>query len=130
MHICSKTVTFPVSFFFLDLANEDCWLQAIPDDVIACSCEDMEVYFQWVVDIQEILAAWKREFSENLNYDSIHHHHHFSINLQVIGAALCTPFLVVDPEVTRGRCFEYLKLFERLNCHLIKYIYGHPEASW
>ena len=86
-------------FFFLDLTNEDCWLQAIPDDVIACSCEDMEVYFQWIVDIQQNLADWKREFSKKiLNYDSIEYYIYFYINLNNIGAALCAPFLVAGDQ--------------------------------
>ena len=91
----------------------------------------MEVYFQWIVDVQKILADWKREFSEKtLNYDSIQHYYHYYINLYIIGGALCTPFLVADPDVAEGGHSEYLKLFERLNCHLIKYISGQPEASW
>lgn len=91
----------------------------------------MLTYFKWIVDIQQILADWKKEFSEKtLNFDSIQHYNHIYSNLDNIGAALCTPFLVADPEVAEGGRSEYLKLFERLNCHLIKYISGHPEASW
>ena len=78
-----------------------------------------------------MLADWKRQFSEKtLNYDSIQHCIHFYVNLDNIGAALCVPFLVADLEIVEQVHYEYLKLFERLNCHLIKYISGHPEASW
>ena len=91
----------------------------------------MEVYFQWIVDIQQILADWKREISEKtLNYDSIQHYSHIYTNLDNIGAVLCASFLVPDPEIVEQGHYEFLKLFERLNCHLIKYISGHPEASW
>ena len=57
----------------------------------------MEVYFQWIVDILQILADWKREFSEKtLNYDSIEYYIYFYINLNNIGAAIYAPFLVAD----------------------------------
>ena len=113
------------------LAGEDCWLKTVPDDILACSSDDIQTYFKWIVEIQQILAEWKREFFEKtLNYDDIQHYNHIYINLDNIGAALCAPFLVADPEVAEGGRSEYLKLFERLNCHLIKYISGHPEASW
>ena len=113
------------------ITNEDCWLQAIPDDILACSCDDMLTFFKWIVDIQKILADWKRELSKKTcNYDSIQHYNRFYINIINIGTALCTQFLVADFEIVEGGLSEYLKLFERLNCYLIKYTSGHPEASW
>lgn len=118
-------------FLLSGLDESDCVIKSVPDDISSNSCESICTYFQWVVDIQEVFSRWKRSFyNKNLNYDDIQHYNHFYINLHNICVALCAPSLLVDTHDGEGSRNEYLKLFEKLNIHLIKYIPGQPSAGW
>lgn len=113
------------------MEGDDCLLMAVPQDIISLSCEEISSYFQWVIEIQHILGRWKKSFTDkSLTYDNLQHYNHFYVNIDNIGTALRARPLVVDPHLSEGSRNDYLKLYERLNIHLIKYIAGHPEASW
>ena len=120
-----------IVYVYLGISESNYLIKSIPNDVIGNSCDDVRAYFQWVVDVQNVFNRWKTSFSnKSLNYDDIQHYNHFYVNLHNVCTALSAASLLVDPHDGEGSRSEYLKLFEKLNIHLIKYIPGQPSAGW
>ena len=106
-------------------------LSELPADVREVRLEDMHRYFQWVIDVQAVLLLWKRKFTEqNLTFDLMLDYLHLGTHVMDVGKSLCSESLVVDSSVMEASKSQYLRLFEKLNYHLVKYIPGHPEAGW
>lgn len=113
------------------LLKEECLISEIPEDVKKLGCPEITAYFQWVLDIQNVFAVWKGKFpSMLLNFDEIlEYMKYFTHVIEVSKAINATP-LVMEMEDVKKAHEEYQKLFEALNCHLIKYIPEHPEHGW
>lgn len=116
---------------FVGLDEEDCILKSIPEDISNIACDEISTYFQWVIDIQQVISRWKKSFTEkSLTYDNIQHFNHFYLHVSAVGHSVLASSLVYDIQLAEEAHNEFLKLFEQLNIHLIKYIAGQPEASW
>lgn len=117
--------------YFLGLEGEECILKSIPDDITSLSCEGINTLFQWVIDVQQVLGWWKKSFTEkSLTFDNMQHFNHFYVHVSDVGSAVHASSLVYDVQLANDAHTEFLKLFEQLNIHLIKYISGQPEVSW
>lgn len=110
---------------------DDSILTSMPAEVQASSSEDIQQYFQWVINVQNALAFWNKKFSQqSLNYDQMLGYLDLSKSIASVGKAVCGLNLVIDASVVEKRKNDFLQLFERLNRHLIKYIPTHPETGW
>ena len=113
------------------LLKEECMITELPEDVKQINCPEITAYFQWIVDIHNVLSHWKGNFTTMLlNYDQILEYVRFYDSINVVSKAVnATPIFMQLEAVERTHC-EYKKQFESLNCHLIKYIPEHPEHGW
>lgn len=106
-------------------------LTELPAAVRQSPLEEMHSFFQWVIVVQSVLALWKRKFmDQTLTFDQMLEYIRLGRNIENVGAAVCGSLLVVDPTVVEEYKSSFLRQFEKLNLHLIKYIPGHPEAQW
>ena len=113
------------------LLKDERVITEIPDDVAKIPCAELHAYFQWIIDVHEVLSQWCKKFSNRLlNYDEIQEYHKFYMDIDKVGVATCALPAVMKSEEAEAARIEYLKLFECLNCLLIKYIPGHPEHGW
>ena len=113
------------------IEEEDRILTELPKAVRQSPLEEMHKYFQWVVDVQAVLAQWKRKFmNQTLTFDQMLDYIRLGRHVENVGAAVCGSPLVMDPSVVEENKGAFLRQFEKLNQHLIKYIPGHPEAQW
>ncbi len=113
------------------LLKEECMITEIPEDVKKINCPEVTAYFQWIVDIQNVLWQWKGNFTTMLlNFDQILEYLRFFENISEVCKAVNATPLFMDSDAVERTHHEYQRLFESLNCHLIKYIPEHPEHGW
>ena len=113
------------------LLREECVISEIPDDIKRIACPSITAYFDWVTHIQLVLAKWKNKFNNKLlNFDEILEYNNFAGAIANVSKAVCATPLLFELEKGEAVRKDYLQLFERLNCQLIKYIPDHPEHGW
>ena len=113
------------------LLKEECLISDIPEDVKKLNSPEVTAYFHWIVDIQKVLALWKGKFpSMLLNHDEILEYLKFYSDAECVSKAVNATPLLMDSDAVERSHQEYQKLFEALNCHLIRYIPDHPEHGW
>ncbi len=113
------------------LLKEECLISEVPEEVKGIARPEVITYFQWIVDIQKVLALWKGKFpSMLLSFDEILEYLRFYSDIQGMAEAVCATPLLMNSEAVERAHSLYQQLFESLNCHLVKYIPDHPEHGW
>lgn len=88
-------------------------------------------YFEWVCKIQEFLTLWKKKFHTlDVNHDEILMYANWQSQLNSIGHSVDANSVVTDSKKVEETKNQFLKLFEQLNCLLIKYIPNIPGSKW
>ena len=94
--------------------------------------EDLHTFFSWVHKLQEILLDWQRKIlhEKECNYDEIMLYASNHAMLLQIGDLFCVPSSIGDLQQIQQTKNVYLRQFERVNGHIIKYIPGDPRAKY
>ena len=92
---------------------------------------EVEQYFQWIYKLQKWAVSWKQKVDRKmLTYSEICTLKSNFKQFKLLVEASCLTSAVVELSTVEKAYEDFGSSFDLLNCHLLKYIPGHPGLKW
>ena len=103
----------------------------IPAEATKNPSKSVQIYFQWIQNLHQILLGWKKNLqSEDTNYDIIHWYSQNYQQIETLSEVISAKRLLVTHKQLVDAKQRFSQTFEQLNRMLIKYIPTNPSAGW
>ena len=112
--------------------DRQCMLSVyMPEEVDKCQSDDVQNYFHWVRNVQDLLYNWQNKFQQfKVNYDEILQYADYSKDITDLGQAVCSKSSVMEIDEIEEVKKKYVQCFTELNVHLVRYVRNQPEVKY